>query len=586
MSDIFSEISVVIIIATVVSFLMKQLKQPLILGYILSGLLVGPAAFNLIHNTEIFDAFSHIGITLLLFIIGLGLNVGVIKKLGGIVFAAAATELVVVGGAGFLVGRALGFEQVEALIIGLCLFFSSTIIIVKMLTDKNEQNRLHGQIAIGIILLDDIVATLALLFVAAGKDNAISIADVSMLLLKGGLLLAFLAFCSTQLLPKISRLLASSQELLFLAAISWGFGIATLFNYVGFSTEVGALFAGVSLASLPYAQEIGSRLKPLRDFFVVLFFIVLGESLNLHNLSAGLGAALVLAALVIILKPLTITGLLGWRGYTKRVSFKAGINLSQISEFSIVLVVLAASVGMINPDISAIITLVAIITIATSTYLMAYDDKLFAKFDSLNLWLFEKRAIYTETRSISNYPAILFGYQKGGQEFVKLFHQMNQDYVVIDYDPEIIDVLQHHKINHLYGDVTDIELLEEAGVAKAKLIVCTITDFHSSLFLLKYLERKNSNSVVIVEADNPGQATELYENGASYVILPHFIGSEHISAFVKRSGLQKSAFKKERAKHLRSLERQLRSLEKGDEHDKKLGQTIIESVATLTKVKS
>lgn len=585
MNDIFSEISLVIIIATVVSLVMKLFKQPLILGYILAGLLVGPAGFDLIKTTDVFDTFSHIGITLLLFIIGLELNAAIIKRLGRVVFTAAATELAVVGGGGYLAASALGFNRTEAFIIGLCLFFSSTIIIVKMLTDKNEQNRLHGQIAIGIILLDDIVATLALLFVAAGKDSTLDVANLAALLFKGGLLLAFLAFCSTQILPKVSRFLASSQELLFLAAISWGFGIASLFNYAGFSIEVGALFAGVALASLPYAQEIGSRLKPLRDFFVVLFFIVLGESLNVSNLSAGLWPALVLSAIVIALKPLTITSLLGWLGYTKRVSFKAGINLSQISEFSIVLVVLAASVGMVSADISAIITLVAIITIASSTYLMQFDDQLFARFDRLKLKLFERKVTHHDPRSEGNYPAVLFGYQKGGQEFVRLFKQMDQKFVVIDYDPEIIDIMQHHKINHLYGDVTDMELLEEAGVAKAKLIVCTITDFHSSQFLLNYLKRNDSDAVVIVEAESPRQATDLYEHGASYVILPHYIGSEHISAFVKKSGLQKSAFKRERTKHLKTLERQLRSLEKGDEHDKKLGQTIIESVATLTKVK-
>ncbi len=336
------------------------------------------------------------------------------------------------------------------------------------------------------------------------------------------------------------------------------------------------------MASLPYAQEIGSRLKPLRDFFVVLFFIVLGESLNVSNLASGIWPALLLSAIVIALKPMVITSLLSWMGYTKRMSFKAGINLSQISEFSIVLVVLAASVGMVSGNISAIITLVAIITIASSTYLMQYDDQLFARFDRLNLGLFNRKVIHRDGKEALAYPAILFGYQKGGQEFIRLFRQMDQKYLVIDYDPQIIEVLQHHKINHLYGDATDMELLEEASVAKAKLIVSTITDYHSSLSLLNYLRRNKSDAVVIVEAENPRQATELYEHGASYVILPHYIGSEHISAFVKKSGLQKSAFKKERAKHLKTLERQLRMLERGDEHDKKLGQVIVRSVTALT----
>jgi Kef-type K+ transport system membrane component KefB len=586
MDSVFSELSLIIIVATAVSLVMKFLKQPLILGYILSGLLVGPAGFHLIHSTETFETFSSIGITLLLFIIGLGLNVAVIKKLGKVVFVATATELVIVGGLGYLASVAMGFTSTEALIIGLSLFFSSTIIIVKVLTDKKEQNRLHGQIAIGIILVDDIVATFALLFVAAGKDSGPGPGDIAILLVKGVLLMAFLAFCSTKILPKASKSIASSQEMLFLAAIAWGFGIARLFDWAGFSIEVGALFGGVALAGLPYAQEIASRLKPLRDFFVVLFFIVLGESLNVNNLAAGLWPALVLSAIVIILKPTTILTALGTLGYTKRVSFKAGINLSQISEFSIVLVVLAASVGMVSAEISAIITLVAIITIASSTYLMHYDDKLFVHFDQIGIRMFEKPATRHDQRTNGNYPYILFGYEKGGHEFVHAFRQMKERYVVVDYDPAVTDVLESRQLPYVYGDATDPELLAEVGVPSAKLIISTFTDFHTSQQLVKHISHMNPHAILIASADNQEEAIKLYQLGSSYVMIPHYIGSEKISSFVRKSGLSKSAFKDYRDKHLKYLEQQFGAMEKAEvENEKKLGRAIIESMVALTKPK-
>lgn len=555
MHDVFAELSLVIVITAFVSLFMKLIRQPLILGYILAGLLVGPSVLGIINSAETFEVFSTLGIALLLFIIGLGMNVSELRRLGRVATLIAMTTLIVVGSAGYITGSLFGFSRSEAFIIGLSLFFSSTIIIVKILSDKKEQNRLHGQIAIGVILLDDIVATFALLFVAAGsKGDGLQLSEIGVLLVRGLLLMAFLIFCNTKLLPKISRFMATSQELLFLFAISWGFGIATLFELAGFSIEIGALFAGVALASSPYAQEIGSRLKPLRDFFVVLFFITLGESLNITNLAAGLWPALILSAIVIVLKPFIVISMAGLLGYAKRVSFKAGINLSQISEFSIILVVLAASSGMVRADISAIITLVAITTIAISTYLMQYDDKLFTYFDRIRLRMFEKEITYKEHRTRSGYPLVLFGYHHGGHEFIRTFKDIGKRYLVIDYDPSVIDTLERQDVPYVYGDASDTELLEEINITNSKLVVSTLSDFEVTSQLVKNVARINPHAVIICHADNKEEAVELYELGATYVMIPHYIGSERISAFIKKSGLKKSEFATFREKHLTYLE--------------------------------
>jgi len=549
---IFLELSFIIVVGAVVSIVMRLLRQPLILGYILTGVLVGPAAFNLIH-LETFDAFASIGIALLLFIIGLGLNVSVIRKLGKTVFVATTVELFSVGTVGFLVGSLLGFTVVEAVITGLCLFFSSTIIIVKILTDKKEQNRLHGQIAIGIVLLDDIVAMLALLFVAAGKDSSIGISRLGLLVLQGALLVVFLMLMSNVLLPRIVRFVASSQEMLFLFAVGWGFGVASLFEIAGFSIEIGALFAGVSLAGLPYAQEIEARLKPLRDFFVVLFFIVLGKSLTLSGLSSAIIPALVLSAVVIILKPATIISTLGFLGYSKRVSFMSGINLSQISEFSIVLAVLAMNTGLVGKNLSTIITLVAIITIASASWLTHYDNILFKLFDRWRLRLFEQTAGKQE-RSKPGYQLVLFGYQRGGHEFIKTFQQMRRRYVVVDYDPAIVELLQQKHIPCLYGDATDTELLNEVGVQSARLVISTISDFETNEQLVRHMNLLNPEAVIVCNANSYEEALQLYELGSSYVIIPHHASSEHLGSLIQRNGIDRRHFDRYRAKHLQQLE--------------------------------
>lgn len=551
---IFLELSFIIVVGAAVSILMRLLRQPLILGYILTGILVGPAALNLIH-LETFDAFASIGIALLLFIIGLGMNVAVMRRLGTTAFIAMGAELLTVGAVGFVMGSLLGFNRTEAFITGLCLFFSSTIIIVKILSDKKEQNRLHGQIAIGIVLLDDIVATLALLFVAAGKNNTVGLPRLGLLALQGSLLILFLAIMSSVLLPRLARFMASSQELLFLFAVGWGFGVASLFQIAGFSIEIGALFAGVSLAGLPYAQEIEARLKPLRDFFIVLFFIVLGKSLTLSGISEAIVPALALSAVVILLKPASIVATLGSLGYSKRVSFMASINLSQISEFSIVLAVLATNAGLARKEISTVITLVAIITIASASYLTQHDNSLYRLFDKVRVGFFERRNAQkrTEKRKAS-YQLVLFGYTRGGHEFVKTFQSLKKRYIVIDYDPAILELLQQKRIPCLYGDASDTELLDEIGVRSSKLVISAINDFETNEQLVRHMNLLNPEAIVVCNANSYEEALQLYELGSSYVIIPHHASSEHLGALIAKNGIDRRHFDRYRAQHLKRLQ--------------------------------
>lgn len=547
---IFSQLSVVIVIAAIVAYIMRLLKQPLIVGYILTGILVGPSLFNLVSNNEAFEVFSEIGIALLLFIIGLELSVKVVRKLGKPVFLTAAAILMTIGTIGFLVGMSFQFSLTESLLVGLAMFFSSTIIIAKVLSDKKEITRLNGQIAIGVILLDDIVATFALLFVAAsGSGNTLDAFEIGLLLLKGILVIGVLSFLSIKVLPMVTKSVAKSQELLFLFALAWGFGVATLISAVGFSIEIGALFAGVALAHLPYAGQIGARLKPLRDFFVILFFISLGEHMQLSNLTAAILPAVALSMVVLILKPLVVMISLGLLGYTRRTSFKTGINLSQISEFSIILIVLAASTNLVSVDIAAIITLVALITITVSTYLMQYDNVIYRKLEK-RLSLFERKTAADVQHAAKKYPLVLIGYQNGGHQYLKTFRSLKKRFVVIDYDPEAIEELEHAGINYLYGDVTDPELLAEINMDSVKLIVNTIGDHDVNVSLVKYVRRRNDHAVIVCYSSNYGEAAELYKLGVSYVMLPHFIGSERLSNFIATHGVNRESFDNYREKHM------------------------------------
>ena len=549
-NSIFTQLSFVLGVGAVVALFMRWLKQPLIMGYILTGVLVGPSVLNLVHAKDAFESFSEIGITLLLFIIGLGMNAGVIKSLGRVSLITASVILVLVGFSGHMAALALGFDNVTAVVLGVALFFSSTIIILKALSDSREQSRLYGQIAIGVILIDDVVATIALVVVAdLGTTGALSVESFAGLALKALLLGVGLYLVGSKIMPHLGKFFASSQELLFLFSIAWGLIIATVFHEAGFSYEVGALFAGVSLAGLPYATEMAAKLKPLRDFFIVLFFVTLGETFTFGAMQQSLVPAVILSAIVMIGKPIFVMSSLGALGYTRLTSFKAAIHLSQISEFSIILVIFAASTGLIQQNAVSVITLVALITIGISTYLMKYDDELF-RFLENHLKIFERKNLKERKQKHALYPIILFGYHKGGHEFMRVFREMRQRYLVVDYDPDIIEHLDQQGIRHAYGDATDEEFLEEINAGKAQLVVSMMTDLAANKVLLRYINRFEPRTTFICHANNYDEAAELYRHGASYVMLPHFIGSERISSYIKQHGFNPAAFDTYREKHI------------------------------------
>ncbi len=573
----------IIVIGALVSLLMKYLRQPLMIGYILTGIIVGPAVLHVLDSPQSLTVFGDIGIALLLFIIGLGMNPRVVREVGRPSVIVTTTQMFVTGIVSWLVLVALGLTHQEALFVSFGLTINSTIVALKLLGDKKETGRLYGKLTIGASLVEDIIAAIALLLVASASDGHWFTAGALVgLVVKGTLIGAGMYFVTRDLLPRIQKLIASDQELLFLFAIAWGLGSAALLAKAGFSMEVGALAAGIFLASLPYAQEIASRLRPLRDFFVIVFFIALGTQLAFSNFDQILLPVIAGTLIVVLLKPFVIMSSLGFLGYTKRTSFKTAVTLSQVSEFSIILVALGVQQGLIDQQIVGMLTIIALISIAVSTYMVTFSDQLYARIEKY-INLFERSKAEGETIPSEHNELVLFGYQRGGHEFVNLFKKLKKKYVVIDYDPEVIDVVERRRVNYLYGDATDIELLEEAGVASAKLLVSTIPDFDVNVFLLNYLASKNPKAIAIVHADDPMEAARLYEAGASYVILPHYIGSEQVSAFISKSGLSKSVFRKQRIKHLDYLERHYGALEKINQlNEKKLGRTIVKSVAALT----
>lgn len=552
-NNIFIELSALLVLCATIGMVMRAFKQPLLIGYILTGLIVGPSVLGVVRSPETIEVLGTFGVALLLFIVGLGLNPRVIKEVGKVSLFAGLGQIAFTTGVGFVLVHALGYDTTTSLYVSLAMAFSSTIIILKLLSDKKEQHQLYGKISIGLLLIQDIVASLALVAASASTSGSFSMNELVWLVLKGALLVCGTILFTQLVIKPLNTFLARSQELLFLFALAWGFGIATVFYITGFSVEIGALLAGVCLASMPYAQEVGSRLRPLRDFFVVVFFIALGARVNLSSLQSVIWQAVALSFFILIVKPIIVMIIMGVLGYTKKTSFKTGVVMGQISEFSIILVLLGAANHQIGEQAVSLVTVLGIVTIALSSYFITYADGMF-KFLQNYLPLFERRKVHTEQEKHKIYDAILFGYQRGGSEFINVFGRVSKHYIVIDYDPEAIDEMERKQVPYLYGDATDLELLNEVNIDQVKLVVSVITEFETNIFLLKQLQQHNPSAVMICHADNVQQAVELYGLGASFVVMPHFIGNEKVSAFIRKNGYKKSEFKRYRDKHLSYLQ--------------------------------
>jgi Kef-type K+ transport system membrane component KefB len=559
--NIFIELSLIIFIATLVSLIMRTLKQPLIVGYILSGLICGPYALNIITSHDTIELFSKIGIIILLFIVGLNLNPQVIKEVGKVSALAGIAQVVLTSLVGFLIAVALGLSSTAAMYVAIALTLSSTIIILKLITDKGQLNDLYAKITVGVLIVQDIVASIILLFVSTVSANESQ--DLTTLalitILKGIVLLGTITIVSSILLPRLTAYVAQSQELLFLFSLCWGMCIAAIFYFFGFSVEIGALVAGVTLAGTHYAYEISSRLKPLRDFFVLLFFILLGSQMVITDLSQLLLPAIILSLFVLVGNPLIVIIIMNLLGYHRHIGFKAGLTVAQISEFSLILATLGMQIGHINQETVSLITLVGLITIAGSTYLMMYDDKIFEKFDEA-LKIFEiRKTKRLEKDTKKDYEAILFGFHRAGQDVLNAFKKLSVPHIVVDFNPESIKQLDEDSIPNVYGDAQDMEFLDELNLHKVKLIVSTIPDFKTNMLLVEKIREKNKKAIIIVLSQHIPHAMQLYEAGANYVSMPHYIGAQYIAKLIAELGLDDKAFSEEKEKHLKYINKHIAS---------------------------
>jgi len=548
----FAELAAVVTVVVAVTALMRLLKQPLIIGYIIAGILMSPNILNLIQHTESVQMFAHIGVAFLLFMVGLWLNPAVIKDLGKASLVVGVGQVVFTTAIGMGIALLLGFDLVTSIYVAIALAFSSTIIIVKLLSDKWVLDELYGKISIGMLIVQDIIAMVILMVLASLPVDG---AAVNRWIFSGMLLgkiaaVGLVVFLLTKyVLPRIMWHVAKSQEFLLLFSIGRCLLFAAGLEAVGFSLEIGALLAGLTLAALPYRFEISSRMKPLRDFFIVLFFVFLWSQLQFSDVSLYIVPIVIFSLFVLIGNPFIVMVLMGWMGYKRKNGMMVWFTVAQISEFSFILMGLGLAIGHItNVDIVSMVTIVWLITIAWSSYYFAYADKIYAILGKY-LKIFEKKQALAETHFAcpwEDYDVIVFGNHRTGEGILKSLQKNGKRFLIVDYDPKVIRELEAKGIPCMYGDASDIETLEELCLHKTKMIVSTVHDYEANALILQYAQKAKNDLVTILSANKVDEAEILYTAGAHYVLVPHVIGWHHTAMLIEEYAYDASKYVKHR----------------------------------------
>ena len=529
MNIFFQQIAITLGLASVLAIIFRLLKQPTVLAYIFTGLLLGSITFFDAASKDTIKALSEIGITLLLFLLGLELNLGELKSVGKISLITGIAQIIFTTVFGFLITILLGIQPLTGFIISFAITFSSTIIIVKLLSDKKEINSLYGKISIGFLLVQDFVAIVALiLFTSIGNAQSMSFFDIVLVVFKAIVLFVLIIFLSKTLVPIVINYISHNSEILFLASISWALALALLVSspVLGFSIEIGGFLAGLSLANTVQTTYIVSKVKALRDFFIVIFFVLLGAGMQFGDLSSVLFPAIILSCFILVGNPLIVMIILGYFGYKTRTSFFAGLTVAQISEFSIILIYLGERFGFVDSKYVTMITIIGIITFTVSTYLINYNNYVY-KVLSKYLKFFEKKNTIESNFNLvlnNHFDIVLIGSHRMGGAIVDIFSKDEENkkrLLIVDFNPDIIDNLKREGFNVLFGDIADIEVLDKIHATNPKIVISTIPSFEENMILCKYFADKSIEKIILTAHDDSDVSYLKQVNKKIEILMPY-----------------------------------------------------------------
>lgn len=531
--SLFAGIAAAVILAAFCAFLVSFLKQPTITGFIIAGLIIGYFGYTESFNLDTLNSLASIGIALLLFIVGLEMDLRSLSKVGWRALIIGLLQMILTFAAGLAVAGWLGFTHQPAIFIALAATFSSTIVVVKIYSEKKELNSLHGRVSLSILLLQDLVA-IVVLMLATNLHGGLKLEWPMAFMLLRGAVFVVLILLSSKAMPKVLDFLGKSRELLYLFGLAWGLGIALIANlpWFGLSIEVGGFLAGLALAGSIEHLQIRAELRPLRDFFLILFFVGLGADVFYYHGLNYIWPALVISAFVLVFKPIIVFLVSNLAGYRSKTSFYTALSLGQVSEFGLIIAALALALGEISGATLSIITLSAVITIFASSYFITFDSTIYS-FMSEILKKFEMKNGEDEgkTRELEGH-VVLIGAHRMGRSILEALDDDKEKLVVVDIDPEVVKSLLAEGIRAVYGDIADSDVREAVNMSRASLVISTAPDEKDNAIVVNFTRRFNPSAKIIVSAESESDAKRLYDSGADYVILPRFLSGAEIAKII------------------------------------------------------
>lgn len=545
--SLFDEFAIMLATAVGVGLLSVRLRQPLIVAFIAVGILLGPAMLGLVEHSYSMELLAEFGIALLLFVVGLRLDLHLIKTMGPVSLATGLGQITFTTLFVFLICTALGMQTITAIYIAAAMSFSSTIIIVKLLSDKREIDSLHGRIAIGFLIVQDIMVVVAMIVITAfgAVDHQTSIgSEVLGVMIKGICLILLVGLLIKYVLPRVLLHIAASTELLVLFSIAFAVGFAAFSDVIGFSKEVGAFLGGIALASSNYREAIGSRLTSVRDFLLLFFFISLGAQLNITDIGTQLPIAILLSAFVLIGNPLIVLTIMGVMGFRRRTGFLSGLAVAQISEFSLILAALGLSLRHIDEQTAGLITLVALITIATSTYMIIYSHQLYERLAPF-LRFFERKVPFQEERleTSSGYiqlpDTIVYGLGRFGKNLALGLSENGHKVLGVDFDPMVVKNWSSSEVQVFYGDAEDPGFLLSIPLKSVHWVISSIPDKRINKTLIDALRTEGYQGKIAITLHRGVAKSELGLNEDDIILLPYQQAAKQTAQMMTEFSLKK-----------------------------------------------
>ena len=522
--------AIIFVAATLVGYIAHRLGQPTIVSYILTGVILGPVGLNIVVEEGLVEIMSSLGLGFLLFLLGIKMHFDEIKEIFRPIVNIAGSQILLQQSLAFLVAYLLGFPLWQAFVIGLCTIFGATPVIVKVLTDKDEIRTLPGRINVGVLIGQDIYLVLALALLGIGtlaEPLEVATTVVKILILIAAISIVTIA-SSRYVLPKIFKKIADNKEVFFLFTIAWAFLFIYTSKRLELSIEVGAFLAGLGLAQLPYSRELEDRVKPITDFFILVFFSSIGLRLVADELFYYWKEAVIASVILVFGNFLIMFYLIYKEDFSVKTSFIGSINMIQVSEFSLVVGALAVAQGFIEIEVLGYLSLMALMTMSASTYIIANNHKIYERVKHL----FKRLDTERKDVDLKKYSehAVVIGYDNLAEKLVPVLKEHFEHVLILDSDAEKIVKLDSQGLDNIYGDFRYGEVRRALNLKEASFVFSSISDIHLNSILL---DNVGSGTKVFIECEWKEESDILHEMGADHVLLINEVSALQLFKYVE-----------------------------------------------------